>query len=64
MLKSYTTHRAWTCCEQVHDIGKVLSLFGEEDANVDGLNTRLLRPASFAQLEKGKGMDQVRGRHK
>ena len=42
----------------VHDVGKLLSLFGEDDANVDGMNTRVLhggRSGHERGLECGYG---------
>ena len=38
----------------MHDIGKLLSLFGEDDWNVDGLNELILTPGVA-----GGGIDQV-----
>lgn len=38
----------------IHDLGKLLSLFGEDDANVDGLNERVLTPGT-----PGGGMESV-----
>ena len=40
----------------VHDVGKLLSLFGEDDANVDGMNTRVLHGGRSGH-ERGLGMD-------
>jgi len=44
MLLDNVTDERLLLLALVHDVGKLLSLFGEDDANVDGLNTALLEP--------------------